>query len=295
MPLALGTLQSCAFPFRKWHGFDRTERVAAHFFSEPPVDIQTPLSLTHIKQNGNFMSKFNRIDQRKPDQLRTVRILPGFVSLAEGSALIEIGETRVLCNATIEEKVPTWLLGKGRGWITAEYALLPRSTQQRVERERKGAKGRTHEIERLIGRSLRASVNLQLLGERLVTLDCDVLQADGGTRTASITGAYVAMALALQKLVASGELDPAVFVTPVAAVSVGIVNEIPMLDLCYVEDAQAAVDCNVVMTGDGRLVEVQGTAEGTPFTRQALDELLDLAQAGIADLLAYQQVILTGA
>jgi ribonuclease PH len=216
----------------------------------------------------------------------------GFVNYAEGSVLIEMGRTRVLCNATVEEKVPRWLYGQGRGWVTAEYALLPRSTHDRTRRETRGLGGRTQEIRRLIGRSLRAAVDLDKLGERTVILDCDVIQADGGTRTASITGAYVALALALGRLVAEDKCPPEVLITEVAAISLGLLEGELLLDLCYEEDSAASADFNIVMTGDGRLVEVQGTAEGVPFDRQAMEAVLDLAGIGIANLLEHQRAVL---
>jgi ribonuclease PH len=226
--------------------------------------------------------------------MRWVQMTPGYVAYPEGSVLIDMGETRVLCNASVEGAVPAWRSGTGAGWVTAEYALLPRSTHQRIRRETRGLSGRTQEIRRLIGRSLRAAVDLGKLGERTIILDCDVLQADGGTRTAAITGAYVALALALRQLEAAGEIPPDVLVTQVAAISLGLVNGELLLDLCYAEDSAASVDFNVVMTGDGRLVEVQGTAEGEPFTRQSMDAVLDLAERGIDQLLALQTGVLCG-
>ncbi len=234
----------------------------------------------------------SRIDGRTWNELRAVKIWPGFIIYPEGSVLIEMGQTRVLCNATVEEAIPAWLIGQGRGWVTAEYALLPRSTHTRTPRETRGQGGRTQEIQRLIGRSLRASVNLEQLGERQIIIDCDVLQADGGTRTASITGGYVALVLALRKLIQAGLISPQVFRSAVAAVSVGVVNDIPVLDLCYEEDKSAQVDLNVVMTGEGAFVEVQGTAEGEPFDQKTLDTLLTLARQGIEQLLAIQRQVL---
>jgi len=206
--------------------------------------------------------------------------------------LIEVGGTRVLCNASVEESVPRWRAGSGGGWVTAEYALLPRSTHRRTRRETQGLGGRTQEIRRLIGRSLRAVVDLDKLGERTIILDCDVLQADGGTRTASITGAAVALALALRNLEELGEITPGILLTEVAAISLGFVNGQLLLDLSYEEDSAATVDFNIVMTGDGRLVEVQGTAEGEPFTRQSVDAVLDLAEQGISQLLQIQRQVL---
>ncbi len=234
----------------------------------------------------------DRPDGRLPNQLRPVTLATGYTDYAEGSVLVTMGGTRVLCNASVENKVPPWLVGQGRGWLTAEYSLLPRSTHTRTPREAHPS-GRTHEIRRLIGRSLRACVDLGQLGERTLTLDCDVIQADGGTRTAAVTGGYVATALALRKLVAAGTVPPQVLVTAVAAVSVGIVGGEPRLDLCYAEDSQADVDCNVVMTAQGRFVEVQGTAEREPFERALLDRLLDLAEQGIRELWSAQQVALS--
>jgi ribonuclease PH len=229
-----------------------------------------------------------RADGRRPDQLRPVDIIPHFAPFAEGSALIRQGQTQVLVTATVEETVPPFLKGKGQGWITAEYGMLPRSSPQRIPRETRGVKGRTQEIQRLIGRSLRQTVDLGRLGERTLTIDADVLQADGGTRTAAITAGYVAVALALAKLRASGLLGGDPLVRQVAAVSVGIVEGEARLDLPYVEDSRADVDFNIVMTGAGEYVEVQGTAEHGPFDRAAMDELLRLAAAGIDTLLALQ-------
>jgi ribonuclease PH len=233
-----------------------------------------------------------RIDSRALDALRPVVITPGYVLHPEGSVLIDVGQTRVLCNATVDERLPNWMEGRGRGWVTAEYALLPRSTHVRTARETRGLRGRTQEIRRLIGRSLRMSVNLDLLGDRQVIVDCDVIQADGGTRTASVTGGYVALALALNKLIQAGEIPAEVLRAPVAAVSVGVVDGEPMLDLCYEEDRHADVDFNVVMTGEGEFVEVQGTAEGDAFSRDTMDQLLDLATRGIGQLLDIQQAVL---
>ena len=232
-----------------------------------------------------------RPDGRKPNQLRPVSFTLDYTNYAEGSVLVTMGGTRVLCNASVEDKVPQWLASKGQGWLTAEYSLLPRSTHTRTPREATPS-GRTQEIRRLIGRSLRVCVDLTRLGERTLTLDCDVLQADGGTRTAAITGGYVAAALALGKLVAAGLVPPEVLVTSVAAASVGIVGGVPMLDLCYAEDSRADVDCNVVMTAEGRFVEVQSTAEREPFDRASLDTLLALAGRGIRELRAAQQLAL---
>lgn len=235
---------------------------------------------------------YARTDKRSADELRPVRITVDYAPYAEGSALIEMGKTRVICTASVEEKLPPHLRGqKGQGWVTAEYAMLPRSTQSRTQREtgRGGPSGRTHEIQRLIGRSLRAVVNTAALGERTITLDCDVLQADGGTRTASITGAYVALALACRRLVNAGKISRNPIRGEIAAVSVGIVEGTPMLDLKYDEDSRAEVDMNIVSTGDGRLVEVQGTAEGQPFTREEMDKMLALAAKGIEQLVRVQR------
>lgn len=237
------------------------------------------------------MMSFARTDGRAADELRVVRITPDFLPYAEGSALIEIGRTRVICAASVEERVPPFLRNRGRGWVTAEYAMLPRATQQRTAREtgRGGPSGRTHEIQRLIGRSLRAVADTVALGERTVTLDCDVLQADGGTRTAAITGAYVAFALACRRLLRAGKITRSPVTNEVAATSVGIVDKTPLLDLKYDEDSRAEVDMNVVCTGDGRFIEVQGTAEGAPFTREEMDELLALAVRGVESLILAQR------
>jgi ribonuclease PH len=232
-----------------------------------------------------------RLDKRQPDQLRPVKVTPDYLLTAEGSTLIEIGNTRVLCAASIEDSVPGFLRGTGKGWVTAEYSMLPRSTATRTAREiSKGrASGRTMEIQRLIGRSLRAVIDLETLGERSVILDCDVLQADGGTRTAAITGAFIALSSAVGKLVKFGTLKRSPIRDSVAATSAGIVGGVPMLDLCYQEDSRAEVDINIVMTGSGRLVEVQATAETTPFDEADLAELLALARKGIGELLAVQK------
>ncbi len=233
----------------------------------------------------------NRIDGRKPDELRPVRIVTGYLPWAEGSALIEMGDTQVLCAASLEARQPAFLRGTGSGWVTAEYGMLPRSTKERTQRESMAGRpsGRTQEIQRLIGRALRAVTNLEVMGERTIAIDCDVLKADGGTRTAAITGSYVALHLAFQQLVARGDLSSVPMSTAVAATSVGIVDGLPLLDLCYEEDVRAEVDFNVVMTGDERFVEVQGTAEHAPFSRAQMDELLALASAGIQQLLVAQR------
>ena len=232
-----------------------------------------------------------RNDGRQLQQLRPITLNRHFTRYAEGSVLVEFGATKVLCNATIEETVPPFLRGKGQGWVTAEYSMLPRATHTRSPRESSKGKvsGRTHEIQRLIGRSLRAVIDLSALGERTIQIDCDVIQADGGTRTAAITGAWVALADALNGLVAQGKLPTSPLRDTVAAVSVGIVGGMPMLDLCYEEDSRAEVDMNVVVTGDGRFVEVQGTAEAEPFTVAELDLLRDLALRGCAELVLLQQ------
>lgn len=232
-----------------------------------------------------------RVDNRAPDQMRPVRMLTDYLMTAEGSVLIEVGHTRVLCAASIDETVPNFLRGSGQGWVTAEYAMLPRSTATRTPREvGKGRpSGRTLEIQRLVGRSLRSVVDMGALGERTVILDCDVLQADGGTRTASITGAFVALVAAVQKLVQFGTLKKLPVRDFVAATSVGIVRGVPMLDLCYDEDSTAEVDMNVVVTGSGKFVEVQATAEQTPFDDAQLAALLALARRGAGELIAKQK------
>ena len=235
-----------------------------------------------------------RTDDRAPDELRPVTIEPGFVRTATGSALISCGGTRVICTASVQESVPRWLMGKGRGWLTAEYGMLPASTGERKQRDvAKGRPdGRTVEIQRLIGRSLRGIADLEGLGERTVYVDCDVLEADGGTRCASITGGYVALALACRRLEQEGRLTKSPLTGTIAAVSCGVVDGTPMLDLDYPEDSNAEVDANVVMTGEGGLVEVQATAERTPLSRTHLDELLALAQTGIEGLRAAQEAAL---
>jgi ribonuclease PH len=237
---------------------------------------------------------FYRSDNRAPDQMRPVNILPDYIPTAEGSVLIEVGNTRVICTASIEESVPTFLRNTGKGWVTAEYGMLPRSTLTRSARESARGRigGRTHEIQRLIGRSLRAVMDLQRLGERSVLLDCDVIQADGGTRTASITGAFVALGLALEKLVQAGTLSAVPLKDFVAAVSVGIVDGEPLLDLCYEEDSRADVDMNFVMTAGNKFVEVQATAEHQVFDETHLKNMIALAQHGLKSLLAKQQSIL---
>src|SRR5580693_4629663 len=228
---------------------------------------------------------------RAANELRPVTIEPGFVRTATGSALISMGETRVICTASVQESVPRWMNGQGRGWLTAEYGMLPASTGERKQRDatRGRQDGRTVEIQRLIGRSLRVAIDLKALGERTVYLDCDVLQADGGTRCASITGAYVALALACERLRGEGLLERSPLSGSVAAVSCGVVDGVPLLDLDYSEDSRAEVDANIVMTGDGGLVEVQATAERTPLSRAHLDDLLELAERGIGSLRVLQQ------
>jgi ribonuclease PH len=234
---------------------------------------------------------FQRTGRRAADQLRPIRITRGFTIHAEGSVLIEFGDTKVLCTASVEEKVPPHKRGSGEGWVTAEYGMLPRATHTRGDREAARGKqsGRTQEIQRLIGRSMRAVFDLKVLGERTIHLDCDVLQADGGTRTAAITGAFVAAQDAVKKLMAEGKLAVSPITAPVAAVSVGIVQGRPLLDLEYIEDVGCDTDMNVVMTGKGHYVEVQGTAEGAAFTRAEMDELLRLAEKGIGELVLLQQ------
>ncbi len=240
------------------------------------------------------MTEFARSGGRAADQLRPVRITRGFTIHAEGSVLIEFGQTRVLCTASVEDKVPPHKRGSGEGWVTAEYGMLPRATHTRSDREAARGKqsGRTQEIQRLIGRSMRGVFDLKVLGERTIHLDCDVLQADGGTRTAAITGAYVAAMDAVGKLLATGKLAKTPIIGEVAAVSVGIVEGTPLLDLEYVEDVACDTDMNVVMTGLGHYVEVQGTAEGAAFSRKEMDELLRLAEQGIAELVQLQRTAL---
>jgi len=236
-----------------------------------------------------------RSDNRTPEQMRPLNIIPDFISTAEGSSLIELGNTRVICTASVEESVPSWMRNSGKGWITGEYAMLPRSTLTRTPRESARGRigGRTHEIQRLIGRSLRAVVDLARLGERTIWLDCDVIQADGGTRTASITGAFVALGLAMQKLVEAGTLTHAPLRDFIAAISVGIVDGEIMLDLSYEEDSRAEVDMNFVMTGSKKMVEVQATAEQRPFDDAQLKRMIELARRGVESLIAKQQAVLS--
>jgi len=241
------------------------------------------------------MTNFARSDSRSFDALRPVRITRGYTVHAEGSVLIEFGATRVLCTASVEEKVPPHKRGSGEGWVTTEYGMLPRATHTRSDREAAKGKqsGRTQEIQRLIGRSLRAVFDLKLLGERTIALDCDVLQADGGTRTAAITGAYVAACDAVSHLLANGKIGQSPISAAVAAISVGIVQGTPLLDLEYIEDSACDTDMNVVMTGAGHFVEVQGTAEGAAFSRAEMDALLSLAEKGIVELMLLQQQALS--
>ncbi len=235
-----------------------------------------------------------RADGRRPDELRELRITPGFITSATGSALLEVGSTRLICTAMIEESVPMWMRGRGTGWVTSEYGMLPGSTGERKQRDSTRGKpdGRTVEIQRLIGRSLRSIVDMKLLGERTVWIDCDVIQADGGTRCAAICGGYVALHLACKRLVDEGRMRELPLSDSVAAVSVGIVDGQPLLDLAYVEDSRAEVDMNVVMSGRGELIEVQATGERTPFGRASLDDLLELAAGGIEQLSAAQMRVL---
>jgi ribonuclease PH len=238
----------------------------------------------------------SRPDGRTAGQIRPIRITPGYLLHADGSALIEAGATRVICSVSVENRVPPFLAGAGSGWLTAEYGMLPRSTKTRMPRESSTGrpKGRTHEIQRIIGRSLRAVVDLKRIGERTLTIDCDVIQADGGTRTASISGAYVALREAVGKLRASGALAGDPVLDSVAAMSVGMVDGVAMVDLCYEEDSSAEVDMNVVMTGGGGFVEVQGTAEGRPFDRARMDAMLALAESGIREVMRVQAEAVAG-
>jgi ribonuclease PH len=233
----------------------------------------------------------NRADGRAPDELRPLQIIPNTMPFAEGSASIRLGDTHVLCAASVEERVPSWMRGQGRGWVTAEYGMLPRATKERTPREAVGGRqgGRTVEIQRLIGRSLRAGVDLKALGERQIIIDCDVVRADGGTRCAAITGGYVALALAIAALRKKGRLTRDPMLALVAGVSAGVVRGTPVLDLNYVEDSSAAVDCNIIGNAEGDLIEVQATAEGKPFARKRLDDLIDLANLGLDELFAAQR------
>ena len=234
----------------------------------------------------------NRPDGRALDELRPLKIMRGYMTNAEGSALIEMGETKVICTASVEKRVPPFLVGKGTGWLTAEYAMLPRSTHSRTQRETRGAKGRTQEIQRLIGRSLRAVVNLDKLGVHTLWIDCDVLQADGGTRTASISGAYIAVADALSHMRTKKMIDGDLLLDSIAAVSVGIIDNAPRLDLCYAEDSAAEVDMNIVMTGSNRFIELQGTAEEDPFDQEEMDAMLSLGKQGIRQIKKAQEAAL---
>ncbi|MEP6705232.1 MAG: ribonuclease PH [Acidobacteriota bacterium] len=233
---------------------------------------------------------YQRPDGRAVDQIRNTKITPNISPYAEGSALVEVGGTKVICTATVEDRVPMFLRNKGVGWVTAEYAMLPRATNTRTQREtQRGVSGRTQEIQRLIGRSLRAIVDTKLLGERQIFIDCDVIQADGGTRCASITGAYVALALACRKLVKNSVVKTSPLLSEVAAVSVGILEGTSILDLAYTEDSTAEVDMNIVCTGAGKFIEIQGTAEREPFTREQMNDMLALAEKGINDLFQVQR------
>lgn len=233
-----------------------------------------------------------RLDQRSPNQLRNVKISPGVSRYAEGSALIEFGNTHVLCTASVETQLPKWLQGQGRGWVTAEYGMLPRSTHSRMNREKTASGGRTQEISRLIGRSLRAAVDLKALADIQVVVDCDVIQADGGTRTAAITGGFVALTLALQKLKIAGLVKTLPIRDYIAAISVGYHKDMFLLDLCYEEDSEAETDMNVVMTGSGAFVEIQGTAEGHPFSPEQLKQMTDLAASGCQALFTKQEEVI---
>lgn len=237
------------------------------------------------------------MDGRGATELRPLSFELGYTKHAEGSVLVSLGETRVLCNASIQDGVPPWMANQGKagGWITAEYGMLPRATHTRSQRETRGPSGRSQEIQRLIGRSLRSSFDLGLIGKRTISLDCDVLQADGGTRTASIIGAYVALRVAVAELVKKRQLSRDVFLEPVAAISVGLVDGKALLDLCYLEDSSADADMNVVMNAQGEFIEVQGTAEGKPFSRARLDSLLEIAASGIKQILAAQRKALESA
>ncbi len=230
-----------------------------------------------------------RIDGRKPDQLRKVTVQKNYLKHAEGSCLICFGDTKVVCSASVEESVPSFLKGKGKGWVTAEYGMLPRSCTQRINREKAGGSGRTQEIQRLVGRSLRAVVDMARLGERTVKIDCDVIQGDGGTRVASVTGGYIALAMALKKIRKAGLISVDPLVEQVAAVSVGMKEGCPLLDLNYAEDSSAEVDMNIVMLGSGKFVEVQGTAETKAFTKKDMDAMLKLAEKGIRQLFILQK------
>jgi len=232
-----------------------------------------------------------RPSKRAPDQMREIKITRNYTKHAEGSVLVEFGDTKVICTASVEDRIPRWLKGQGKGWVTAEYGMLPRSTGSRMGREAARGKqgGRTMEIQRLIGRSLRAAVDMKVLGEQQITVDCDVIQADGGTRTASITGGFVALSDAINQLMEKGVVKQNPIVTPIASISVGIYNGTAVLDLDYDEDSSAETDMNVVMNGDGQFIEVQGTAEEAPFSMEEMQQMLALAQQGITDLIEHQQ------
>ena len=232
---------------------------------------------------------YQRQDNRALDQVRNTKITPNISPYAEGSALIEVGGTKVICTASVEDRVPMFMRNRGIGWVTGEYAMLPRATNTRTQRETQRPSGRTQEIQRLIGRSLRAVVDTKLLGERQIMLDCDVIHADGGTRCASITGAYVALALACRKLLKNNIIKTSPIVSEVAAISVGIIEGTPILDLAYVEDSAAEVDMNIVCTGAGKFIEIQGTAEREPFTREQMNEMLAMAETGIKELFQIQR------
>jgi ribonuclease PH len=237
-----------------------------------------------------------RPDGRKNNEIRDVKVHRNFIGAAEGSVLISMGNTRVICTASIEDRVPLFLRDQKKGWITAEYSMLPRATQARVVRESSTGRisGRTHEIQRLIGRALRSVVDLSVIGERTIWMDCDVIEADGGTRTAAITGAFICLSDALKYALRNGLIDKTPLKDYLAAISVGVVNGEPRIDLCYSEDSTAEVDMNVVMTGDGKIVEIQGTAEGTPFSKTALDSLMKLAEEGINSLINMQKKLIEG-
>ena len=237
----------------------------------------------------------NRPDNRQPDELRPITITRNYTKHAEGSVLIECGDTKVLCTASVGERVPPWLKGQGRGWVTAEYGMLPRSTTERMRREAASGKqgGRTMEIQRLIGRSLRAAIDLEALGERIITLDCDVIQADGGTRTASITGAWVALSDAIRGLLDAGDLQQSPLLSPVASISVGIYQGVPILDLDYAEDSNADTDMNIVMNAEGHFIEIQGTAEAAPFSDEEMSAMLKLAHKGIREINEIQQRVIS--
>jgi ribonuclease PH len=275
------------------NGTRKTKRMPRTGNSGPQVRLQLSYN-QEMNPQQKSAATFFRPNDRSPGVMRPVRLTPHYTSMAEGSLLIEVGHTRVLCNATIETGVPGWLKNSGRGWVTAEYGMLPRATLTRTPREAERGKvgGRTHEIQRLIGRSLRSVVDMHALGERTVILDCDVLQADGGTRTAAITGACVAMAIAFRRLVEAGTLKKLPLIQLVAATSVGIVEGVTLLDLAYEEDSQAEVDMNVVMTEGGGLVEVQATAERNAFPREKLLEMMDHAERGIIELVEAQRAAL---